>query len=84
VKTTDDFGDNPVNIPGFEKRMGIDNNKDISLVSLINLTRRPRFFPADRTPNIFFRSLFGLGTVEFGIAVTPDINRRTKTVPPGR
>jgi hypothetical protein len=29
----------------------------------------PRFFPADRTPDIFFRSLFGFGTVEFGIAV---------------
>jgi hypothetical protein len=28
----------------------------------------PRFFPADRTPDLFFRSLFGFGTVEFGIA----------------
>jgi hypothetical protein len=28
----------------------------------------PRFFPADRTPDIVFRSLFGFGTVEFGIA----------------
>jgi hypothetical protein len=30
--------------------------------------RGPRFFPADRTPDLFFRSLFGFGTVEFGIA----------------
>jgi hypothetical protein len=29
----------------------------------------PRFFPTDRTPDIFFRPLFGFGTVEFGIAV---------------
>jgi hypothetical protein len=28
----------------------------------------PHFFPADRTPDIVFRSLFGFGTVEFGIA----------------
>jgi hypothetical protein len=28
----------------------------------------PRFFPAGRTPDIVFRSLFGFGTVEFGIA----------------
>jgi hypothetical protein len=29
----------------------------------------PRFFPAGRKACIFFRSLFGFGTVEFGIAV---------------
>jgi hypothetical protein len=28
----------------------------------------PRFFLADRTPDIVFRSLFGFGIVEFGIA----------------
>jgi hypothetical protein len=28
----------------------------------------PRFFPAGRKAGIFFRSLFGFGTVEFGIA----------------
>jgi hypothetical protein len=28
----------------------------------------PRFFPADRTPGLFFRSLFGFGTVVVGIA----------------
>jgi hypothetical protein len=28
----------------------------------------PRFFPSDRTPDLFFRPLFGFGTVEFGIA----------------
>jgi hypothetical protein len=28
----------------------------------------PRFFPAGRKANIFLRSLFGFGTVEFGIA----------------
>jgi hypothetical protein len=39
----------------------------------------PRFFPADRTPDIFIRSLFGFGTVEFGIAV---IFHRTHDVKP--
>jgi hypothetical protein len=34
----------------------------------------PRFFQADRTPDIFIRSLFGFGTVEFGIAA--DIPRK--------
>jgi hypothetical protein len=28
----------------------------------------PRFFPADRKAELFFRSLFDFGTVEFGIA----------------
>jgi hypothetical protein len=31
----------------------------------------PLLFPTDRTPNIFIRSLFGSGIVEFGIAVCP-------------
>jgi hypothetical protein len=30
----------------------------------------PRFFPAGRKAGIFFRSFFGFGTVEFGIAVS--------------
>jgi hypothetical protein len=34
--------------------------------------RGPVFFPAGRKAGIFFRSLFGFGTVEFGIAGNRD------------